>query len=244
MISRPRHFIAPDCGQIGQGSRQKLGGYAAAFRATGLIGHRQCPLKSGITCNLRVLEFGSCLIFGIWAGGVLSDDGGDPMRVAVIVVSALMVATPSEASKSCMSKTEARQHFGSVHIYWHGAEHCWDATSTRWHHQIHQVQQKKIDQSKWHDAMSEMLADGESASAPTPRAPAPTSWVDRWVDLEQSPIVSRWVDIVQVAAPLVIRESEPMVTPRGLVMVIMFITLTLAIVVIVERPPSRRNRRS
>jgi hypothetical protein len=47
------------------------------------------------------------------------------LRVAVIVVSMLMVATPSEASQSCMSKTEARQHFGSVHIYWHGQDHCW-----------------------------------------------------------------------------------------------------------------------
>jgi hypothetical protein len=179
------------------------------------------------------------------------------MRVAVIVVFALMVATPSEASKSCMGKTEARQHFGSVHIYWHGSAHCWDATSTRRHHQIHQARQKKND-PKWHDAMSEMLPDGRSAPAPTrlaaaptqlaagptQRDPAPTPWVDRWVDLEQSPIVSRWVDIVQVAAPLVIRASEPMVTPRGLVMVIIFVIGTLAIVIFFQRLPSGRSRRS
>jgi hypothetical protein len=165
------------------------------------------------------------------------------MRVAVIVVFALMVATPSEASKSCMSKTEARQHFGSVHIYWHGSGHCWDATSTRRHHQIHQAQHKTIDRSKWHNAMSEMLADGEPASStPTKPAAAPTPWVNRWVDLEQSPVVSRWVDIVQVAPPLVIGASEPMVTPRGLVMVIIFITGTLAIVIFFQRPPSGRRR--
>jgi hypothetical protein len=35
------------------------------------------------------------------------------MRVAVFVVLILVVSTPSEASKSCMSKTEARQQFGS-----------------------------------------------------------------------------------------------------------------------------------
>jgi hypothetical protein len=58
------------------------------------------------------------------------------MRVAVIVVSMLAVSTPSEASKSCMSKTEARQHFGPVHIYWHGPDHCWDATPTRGTRQI------------------------------------------------------------------------------------------------------------
>jgi hypothetical protein len=172
------------------------------------------------------------------------------MRAAVIVVFALMAATPSEASKSCMSKTEARQHFGSVHIYWHGAAHCWDATSTLRHHQIHHAQHKKHD-PKWHEAMSEMLSDGESAPASTrlapaltQPAPAPTPWVNRWVDLEQSPIVSRWVDIVQVAPPLVIGAAEPMVTPHGVVMVIMFITGTLAIIMIFQRTPSRRNRRS
>ncbi len=38
------------------------------------------------------------------------------MRVAVIVVFVSVLTTPSEASTSCMSKTEARQHFGTVHL--------------------------------------------------------------------------------------------------------------------------------
>ena len=154
------------------------------------------------------------------------------MRVAVIVVFASVLTTPSEAaSTSCMSKTEARQHFGSVHLYWHGPEHCWDATTTRrhhqvhdatptrHHHQIHEVRQK-IDQPGWHDAMSEMLPDEE---------PVQTPWVDRWVDIEPSPIVSRWVDIVQVAPPPLIHDPEPMVAPRVLI-VIITIGLTLVIV--------------
>lgn len=107
------------------------------------------------------------------------------MRVAVIVVAMLVVTTPSGASQSCMSKAEARQHFPSVHIYWHGSDRCWDATPSQ-RHQIHGVQgktpipeiqqkndQSKIDQAKpdqpridtrihqpkWRDAMSEVLAD-------------------------------------------------------------------------------------
>jgi len=172
----------------------------------------------------------------------------DPMRVAVIVV-LLVLTTPSEASKSCMTKTEARQHFGSVHIYWHGKDHCWDATPTRRHHRIHKVQQKiqihkvqqKIDEPKWHEAMSEMLPDEE---------PVQTPWVDRWVDIQppQFPIVARWVNIVQVPPPPII-EPEPMVTTRGVVMVIIVIALTLAIVevlfggTIYQRPASRRNTR-
>jgi len=141
------------------------------------------------------------------------------MRVAVIVVFVSALTTPSEASKSCMSKTEARQHFGSVHIYWHGEDHCWDATPTRRRHQIHKVRQI-IDQPKWRNLMSKMLPDEE---------PVQTPWVNRWVDIEPPPIDARWVDIAQLAPPLPIieREPEPLVTPHGLVMVIITIILTL-----------------
>src|SRR6266849_3255341 len=87
-----------------------------------------------------------------------------PMRVAVFVVFVSILATASEASQSCMTRTEARGHYGSTHLYWHGAGHC-------------------------------------------------------------------WVDIVQVAAPSVIKgESEPMITPQSVAMVITVLTLTLAIV--------------
>ena len=173
------------------------------------------------------------------------------MRIGVIVVSMLVLTASSEASESCMTKTEARQHFGSVHIYWHGNDHCWDATPTRRHGRIHTVRQKdhldtvqqtvqqKIHQPSWHDSMSEMLPD---------EAPVRTPWVAPQVDIErpqlsppQLSMAERWVDIAQVAPPRIIRKPEPMVTPRGVVMVIVFITLMLAIVMIFEQPRSRRN---
>jgi hypothetical protein len=108
------------------------------------------------------------------------------MRVAVIFVAMLVVTTPSRASQSCMSKAEARQHFHSVHIYWHGPDRCWDATPAQ-RRQIHGVQRRtpipeiqrkndrpkldqakldqpridgRSDQRKWRDQMSEALADG------------------------------------------------------------------------------------
>ena len=158
------------------------------------------------------------------------------MRVALFVAFVSVLTTPSEASNSCMSKTEARQHFGSVHIYWHGKDHCWDATPTRRHGRIHTVRQKdhldtvqqtvqqKIHQPNWHDAMSEMLPNEEPVRSP---------WVDRWIDIEPSPIVSRWVDIAPVApppiTPIIKGEPEPLVTPRGMVMVIITIILTITI---------------
>jgi hypothetical protein len=163
------------------------------------------------------------------------------MRVALFVVFVSVLTTPSEASNSCMSKNEARQHFGSVHIYWHGKDHCWDATSTRQHHQIHTVRQKirlhtvqeKNHQPKWHDSMSEILPAEASVQTPS---------VARQVDIEPPPspspspppqisIAERWVDIVQVAPPLAIRKPEPLVTPRGVVMVMVIITIILTITI-------------
>jgi hypothetical protein len=162
------------------------------------------------------------------------------MRGAVIVVSMLVAATPSEASKSCMSKTEARQHYGTVYIYWHGKNHCWDATPPRRYHQISKVQrqvqqkaQRQVDQPKWHDSMSKMSPNEE---------PVQTPWVNRWVSIEspQLPIVERGADVTP-PEPLPIRKPEPMVTPRGVVMVIIIILLTLAVVMIFEGPHARRN---
>ena len=120
------------------------------------------------------------------------------MRIGVIVVSMLVLTTSSEASKSCMTKTEARQHFGSVHIYWHGQDHCWDATSTRRHGRVHTVRQKnhldtvqqtvqqKIHQPSWHDSMSEMLPDEVPVRTPwvAPEAPVRTPWVAPQIDIE------------------------------------------------------------
>ena len=144
------------------------------------------------------------------------------MRVAVIVVSILMVVTPSEASESCMSKTEARQHFGLVHIYWHGADHCWDASPGRQQpHIIHKVAAKP-DQPKWRDAMSEMVPDANVAQ---------TLWLDRWVDIKPSeiPLAARWVDFPQASPPL---TEERTVAQRGmaLLLALLAIAVTLAIV--------------
>ena len=55
------------------------------------------------------------------------------MRVAVMVVVMFAVTTPVQASQSCMNKSEARKHFSSSHLYWHGPDHCWDATPGRRH---------------------------------------------------------------------------------------------------------------
>jgi hypothetical protein len=148
------------------------------------------------------------------------------MPTTVITVSMLImlvVATPSGASPSCMTKTEAHRHFGPAHIYWHGRHHCWDATPNR-------PRQTGPDQTKWRNAMSEVLDDGEKPVYPMAQKP----WVDRWVNIapsELSPVARRWVDVAQVTSPPAIgNKSTPISPPRLmlLVLIALAIVLTLA----------------
>jgi hypothetical protein len=186
------------------------------------------------------------------------------MRGVVIVVMMLAVTTPLEASQSCMSKTEARQHFGAVHIYWHGPDHCWDGSPSR--HQIQSVRRKapvdvaqktpdvsKPDASDWRNSMSAMLPDPNPvsslepqrdtrpyASDDAPQAPPPAA---RLLDAGPSPVAMRWVDIAQVVPqpPAIDRANEPM---RSGLLVLIAIALTIGTVAIAfcvmsyERPTS------
>jgi hypothetical protein len=173
-------------------------------------------------------------------------DSGQPMPLAVIAVSMLVmlvVATPSDASASCMSKIEARQHFGPVHIYWHGQNHCWDATPTRRLTQAHNGQRndrinevrRNIDRPEWQESMSKMLSDDEPVQT-VPQTP----WISRWTDIEPSisPLDARWVDIAQTGSPSIIeRKPEPMVSPQFVLLafIIIAIGLTLATIEILFR---------
>jgi hypothetical protein len=145
------------------------------------------------------------------------------MRVVLFVVVMLTMATTSEASRSCMSKTEARRHFGPVHLYWHGADHCWDASSSNSSRQtVHNVARKidppKMDQPGRQDSNRqasnrEASAHQDSArqdsagqdSAPQDAKPQDSRWrVSGWQDsmskmladdeAVQTPVQRSWTD--------------------------------------------------
>ena len=88
-----------------------------------------------------------------------------------------------------MSKSEARQHYGSVHIYWHGPDHCWDTTPGQ-HREVLKNQSninrqvQRGHRSDWRQAMSEMQPDDAPVQASDVRAD-PASWLDRWIDIAQ-----------------------------------------------------------
>jgi hypothetical protein len=145
------------------------------------------------------------------------------MRVAVIVVFVSLLTTRSEASTSCMSKTEARQHFGTVYLYWHGPERCWDATPTHLHGVRHRVRHPEPTPHFLVPIPSPDLRRSANAMATDePEIELIIPWVDRWTDITQR----------TPPASIVVtdRKSEPTVTSRDAVMVIIAIILTLAVV--------------
>ena len=48
------------------------------------------------------------------------------IRFALALIVTLLAAFPALASPSCMTKHEARAHYGNDWIYWHTERHCWD----------------------------------------------------------------------------------------------------------------------
>ncbi len=149
------------------------------------------------------------------------------MRVAVIVAFvSVLTTTSSGASTFCMGKTEARQHFSTVYLYWHGPEHCWDATPTRPHGVRHRVRHPEPEPTPrfvvpMPSPDLRRLANAKATDEPETGLITVTPWVERWTDITQ----------VVPQNPIVVIERKPvlMVTPRGVAMVIITIALTLVV---------------
>jgi hypothetical protein len=171
-----------------------------------------------------------------------------PMCAAVIVV---LVAVPSQASKSCMTQGEARAQLPTAHLYWHGPGHCWDATAPR-HGLVHrikqqehreaqveepkesgakwreaQVEEPKESAAKWRDSMSEMLADEAAAAAPVLRT-APQADGASEAPSPGPNWLDRWVDITQVvpSALLALGPDPVEITPATGLKVELLVTPT------------------
>jgi hypothetical protein len=168
------------------------------------------------------------------------------MRVTVFVVSLFVMVSPSRASESCMTMSEARDHFPSAHLYWHGADHCWDTTPSRSRQaeetraktnrqapQETQERNKEHNQEpKWPDAMAQMLPDWPSAKpygAGLSQGDGENSdavvvggnWLDRWVEIAQIVPQAVTMDSLKSAVASLNNESraEPIVTLRGVILV-------------------------
>ena len=145
---------------------------------------------------------------------------------AVLVFVLLALTTSSQASQSCMTRAEARQHIGSLHLYLHPRERCWDAVPARSAHQI--IKLRSIIGERARHRPSPKMAHDESTQ---------TQWVDRWAEIDRSqyPALARWIEMVEVASPVAEPRPESAFTPRGAVLAAIAIVLTLATIEVLFR---------
>ena len=154
------------------------------------------------------------------------------MRVAVIVVGLVVVSTPSQASRSCMTQAEARRQFATSHLYWHGS-HCWDAMTPsrrgvvpRVRENVPRVAQRdpakpNRPEPKWREAKSEMLTANE---APSPSV----NWENRWVEIAQAPPTLAGDKAAQEdASANATHRIEPTFTPMHVLLAFLAIVLAL-----------------
>ena len=156
------------------------------------------------------------------------------MRVAVIVVGLVVVSTPSQASRSCMTQAEARQQFATSHLYWHGS-HCWDAMTPSRRGVVPRVRENvqreaqrdapepNNPEPKWRETMPEMLTANE---APSPSV----NWESRWVEIAQVPLGGDKIALEDAVANAAHR-IERMFTPMSLLLAFLAsLGLTLALI--------------
>ena len=177
------------------------------------------------------------------------------MRVAVIVVSMLVVATSSYASDSCLTKDEARKHFATSYLYWHGSGHCWDANSGRLRSEGNIRQKSKEEVRKegsepnWREAHSQVLSPDATLSAPQSQ---PSEGHEATHETsEGAPLSQRWVDIAQVVPsfdaqrsdlmlPLGVsaRSSGPSIAAGGIILIFLGSMVVIAVIEFLRRSAS------
>ncbi len=159
------------------------------------------------------------------------------MRVALTVASVLALTASAQASSSCMSKSEARKHFASLHLYWHGPDHCWDASPGR--HRLVRKNQSNVDRqvqrrrphSDWRQARSEMLTDDgpvQVAGAQIASAAAVgASWLERWIDIVPVVPQLRAESESSITLPALASEPESSHIPHFIVVLAFFAFLLI-----------------
>ena len=169
------------------------------------------------------------------------------MRVAVIVVSILVVATSSYASDSCMTKDEARSHFATSYLYWHGTGHCWDANSgrrqsVRNQQKSNQVIRKEDREPKWLEAHSQLLSSNEAPSASPSQLSESNEashetavggpWSDRWVDITHPapPILDARPSDPLPSLKASARSSVPAITSGGIILIFLGSIVMVAVI--------------
>jgi hypothetical protein len=186
------------------------------------------------------------------------------VAIVVIVIAPMHVAF----ANSCMTKSEARHAYSTSYLYWHGADHCWDATPGRHataSHYHHFVRQHR-DEGQVVQAEPQPVVQARPAVQPQPQPaiqaqpqpveePTPLSTLTsadliragqtRMIDVLESKLKDRWPDTNNMefqTKPVLIEaataDAQPIVSVR---IVLLSIGVVLVICTVLEVAFGARN---
>jgi hypothetical protein len=134
-------------------------------------------------------------------------------KVFRVIAFVAIVIVPMQAASAatCMTKSEARRVYSTSHIYWHGANHCWDATpggrryaERRRHHFVRQHRDgDEVAQAEPQAVSHVAQAQPQPVEVPTP-LPAPAL----------TPPELTQADLIRVGHTLRIEELESTLRDR------------------------------
>ena len=188
-------------------------------------------------------------------------------KYAVAAATCLIAAlTPARASSGCLTHSEARQMFPTSHLYWHGKDHCWDASAVatkpaRLAHRVlpqerptpAAVAPKPPDENATIDVLPSVGASSTSANTGERPPASGLTGLRHWPNtmamaetIETTPWINRWPDqpIRPPSRPGVAgTATDPaLATQRGMVAGIMALILSLALLEILFGGTKLRTR--
>jgi hypothetical protein len=166
---------------------------------------------------------------------------------AAVAACLIAVLIHTQASSACLTQAEARQMFRTSHLYWHGKDHCWDASgvATRPPSPAQPVRRQESRASSavtakvQHETATIGLSSSPANSDQLQQAtvlPEVRHWSDTMAmaeTIETTPWIDRWPNqpIKPPTRPIVAEAAADaaLVNPRGMVAGITALILSLAL---------------
>jgi hypothetical protein len=134
----------------------------------------------------------------------------------IAIVAIVIVPMQAASAATCMTKSEARRVYSTSHLYWHGANHCWDATpgghryaERRRHHFVRRHRDDdEVTQAEPQAVTQVAQAQPQPVEVPTP-SPAPALTAPALAPPELMP-----ADLIRVGHTLRIEELESTLRDR------------------------------
>jgi hypothetical protein len=180
--------------------------------------------------------------------------------VALAATCLIAAVIPAQASGGCLTKGEARQRFPASHLYWHGKDHCWDASAgaiskPTLTHSVRRQESRTLAVGT-RKPSDEDATIGLSSSPANPSHLPPASVLPASTHepnalamaetIETTPWINRWPDqpIKPPSRPAVAEAAADaaLAGPRGMVAGIMALVLSLALLEILFGGTKLRTR--